>query len=176
MRVIKERIFTFSLPLLLLLTNFLNVPRIKKERVRLYTEVGWTVYTDNLSTLRRGFENSLLVLAAFENNELIGIIRVVGDGFTIVFVQDILVFPNQQRKGIGSLLLQAIFDHYKNVRQIELVTVNTPQTIAFYKSMGFSELSELDCCGFIRFLRILTNSRKPTLTGFREFSDSLFHQ
>ena len=123
----------------------------EKEIVRLYTEVGWTAYTDNLSTLRRGFENSLLVLAAFENNELIGIIRVVGDGFTIVFVQDILVFPNHQRKGVGSLLLQAILDRYKNVRQIELATDNTPQTIAFYKSMGFSELSELGCCGFMRF-------------------------
>ena len=122
----------------------------EKEIVRLYTEVGWTAYTDNLSALRRGFENSLLVLAAFENNELIGIIRVVGDGFTIVFVQDILVFPNQQRKGVGSLLLQAILDHYKDVRQIELATDNTPQTIAFYKSMGFSEFSELGCCGFMK--------------------------
>ena len=122
----------------------------EKEIARLYTEVGWTAYTDNLSTLRRGFENSLLVLAAFENDELMGIIRVVGDGFTIVFVQDILVFPNQQRKGVGSLLLQAILDRYKNVRQIELATDNTPQTIAFYKSMGFSEFSELGCCGFMR--------------------------
>ena len=90
------------------------------------------------------------MLAAFENDELIGIIRVVGDGFSIVFIQDILVFPNWQRKGVGSALLQAILDRYKNVRQIELATDNTPQTIAFYKSMGFSEFSELGCCGFMR--------------------------
>lgn len=51
------------------------------EIARLYTEVGWTAYTDNLSILRKGFENSLLVLGAFENNELTGIIRVVGNGF-----------------------------------------------------------------------------------------------
>lgn len=122
----------------------------EKEIVRLYTEVGWTAYTDNLSILRRGFENSLLVLGAFENNELIGIIRVVGDGFTIVFVQDILVFPSQQRKGVGTVLLQEILDLYKNVRQIELATDSTPQTIDFYKSMGFSEFSELACCGFMK--------------------------
>ena len=122
----------------------------EKEIVRLYTKVGWTAYTDNLLILRRGFENSLLVLGAFENNELIGIIRVVGDGFTIVFVQDILIFPNQQRKGVGSALLQEILDRYKNVRQIELATDNNPQTIAFYKSMGFSEFSELGCCGFMK--------------------------
>lgn len=122
----------------------------EKEILRLYTEVGWITYTDNSPILRKGFENSLLVLAAFENNELIGIIRVVGDGFTIVFVQDILVFPNQQRKGVGTALLQAILNRYKNVRQIELATDNSPQTITFYKSMGFSEFSELGCCGFMR--------------------------
>ncbi|MDE6363791.1 MAG: GNAT family N-acetyltransferase [Lachnospiraceae bacterium] len=122
----------------------------EKEIARLYTEVGWTAYTDNLCILRRGFENSLLVLGAFENNELVGIIRVVGDGYTIVFVQDILVFPNQQRKGVGTALLQEILDRYKNVRQIELVTDNTPQTLAFYKSMGFSDFSELGCCGFMK--------------------------
>lgn len=60
----------------------------ENEIVRLYTEVGWIAYTNNLSILRKGFENSLLVLAAFEDSELIGIIRVVGDDFTIVFVQD----------------------------------------------------------------------------------------
>lgn len=122
----------------------------EKEVAHLYTEVGWTAYINNLPMLRRGFENSLLVLAAFENSELIGIIRVVGDGFTIVFVQDILVLPDKQRKGVGSALLQAILDRYKDVRQIELVTDNTPQTIAFYRSMGFSKFSELGCCGFMR--------------------------
>ena len=122
----------------------------EKEIARLYTEVGWTAYTDNLCVLRRGFENSLLVLGAFENNELIGIIRVVGDGCTIVFVQDILVFPNQQRKGVGTALLQETLDRYKHVRQIELATDNTPQTIAFYKAMGFRDFSELGCCGFMK--------------------------
>lgn len=32
MKVIKERIFTFCLPLPLLLTDFLSVPKVKKER------------------------------------------------------------------------------------------------------------------------------------------------
>ncbi len=122
----------------------------KPVEIREYTEYNEKAYTDNLSILRKGFENSLLVLGAYENNELAGIIRVVGDGFTIVFVQDILVFPDQQRKGVGRALLQEIFDRYKNVRQIELATDNTPKTIAFYKSMGFSEFSELGCCGFMK--------------------------
>lgn len=115
---------------------------------RLYTEVGWTAYTENMSVLEQGYKNSLLVLAAYENDELLGIIRIVGDGFTIIYVQDILVFPREQRKGVGTALMKAVLDRYPDVRQIELATDNTSKTVAFYKSLGFTEFSEMGCCGF----------------------------
>ena len=118
--------------------------------LRLYESVGWTAYTDHPEVLRKGFENSMLILTAYEGDQLLGIIRAVGDGYTVVFIQDILVFPEYQRKGIGSALLQALLDRYSHVRQIELATDNTPKTIAFYKSMGFRELSEIDCCCFMK--------------------------
>ncbi len=117
---------------------------------RLYTEVGWTAYTENMSVLEQGYKNSLLVLAAYENDELLGIIRIVGDGFTIIFVQDILVFPREQRNGVGTALMKAVLDRYPDVRQIELATDNTSKTVAFYKSLGFTEFSEMGCCGFMR--------------------------
>ncbi len=120
------------------------------EILHLYTSVGWTAYTDQPDALQKGFANSMLTLAAYDGERLVGIIRTIGDGHTIVFVQDILVFPEYQRKGIGTALLQAILDRYSHVRQIELATDNTEKTIAFYKSMGFREMSEFGCCGFMR--------------------------
>ena len=70
--------------------------------------MGWTAYTENMTALERGYKNSLLVLAAYENEELLGIVRVVGDGATIILVQDILVYPQKQRQGIGTSLLKAV--------------------------------------------------------------------
>ena len=122
----------------------------EEEILRLYTAVGWTAYTENMPVLREGFKNSMLVLAAYDGEELLGIIRTVGDGATIVFVQDILVFPDKQRQGIGTALLKEILNRYPNVRQIELATDNTAKTVAFYKSMGFAEMSEIGCCGFMK--------------------------
>ena len=55
----------------------------------LYSQVGWTAYTENMKALEQGYQNSLLVLAAYENGELLGIVRVVGDGFTIILIQNI---------------------------------------------------------------------------------------
>lgn len=122
----------------------------EKEILSLYASVGWTAYTEQPDVLRNGFEKSMLTMAAYKDEQLMGIIRVVGDGHTIVFVQDILVFPEHQHKGVGTALMQAILDRYSHVRQIELATDNTPKTIAFYKSMGFREMSEIGCCGFMR--------------------------
>ena len=123
----------------------------KAEEIRrLYTEVGWKAYTDNMTALELGYKNSLLVLAAYEGDELLGIIRVIGDGYTIVFIQDILVFPSKQRQGIGTALIKAVLEKYSDVRQIELTTDNTDKTVSFYKSLGFAEFSEIGCCGFMR--------------------------
>lgn len=120
------------------------------EIKRLYTEVGWTAYTDEMGALEEGYKRSLKILAAYEEDELLGIIRAVGDGYTIVFIQDILVFPERQGQGVGSALIKAMLDLYPNVRQIELATDNTEKTLAFYKSVGFTEYSEVECCGFMR--------------------------
>ena len=120
------------------------------EILRLYTQVGWTAYTADMESLEQGYKHSLLVLAAYENGELLGIVRVVGDGATVLLVQDILVYPERQRQGIGTALLRAVLDRYPSVRQIQLVTDSTPKTVAFYRSLGFLEFSEIGCCGFMR--------------------------
>ena len=87
------------------------------EILRLYRSVGWTAYTDHLEVLQKGFEKSMLTLAAYEGDQLLGIIRAVGDGHTIVFVQDILVFPEYQRKGI-LFIAAAIGDDKQNIERI----------------------------------------------------------
>ena len=120
------------------------------EILNLYAAAGWIAYTENPAALRQGFERSLLVLAAYEENHLLGIIRIVGDGATVVFIQDILVYPEHRRKGIGTALLQAVLNRYQHVRQIELVTDNTEETVAFYRSLGFRDLSELGCRSFMK--------------------------
>ena len=121
-----------------------------EEILSLYSDVGWLAYTQYPEVLRNGYENSLLILAAYDGDDLLGIIRVVGDGYTVIFIQDILVYKKYQRQGIGTALLNAVLERYKNVRQIELVTDNTEKTISFYRSIGFKDLSEIGCCGFMR--------------------------
>lgn len=46
--------------------------------------------------------------------------------------------------------MRALLHRYANVRQIELMTDDTPETASFYRSLGFAPLSELGCRGFMR--------------------------
>ena len=56
----------------------------ESEILRLYASVGWTAYTDDPAALREGFAHSLLTIAAYEDEALAGLVRVVGDGATDV--------------------------------------------------------------------------------------------
>lgn len=120
------------------------------EIVNLYRSVGWTNYLKRVDILQQAYADSLCVLGAYDSDQLVGVIRTVGDGQTIVFVQDIVVLPEYQRKGIGTKLLKAVMDKYKDVYQVELLTDNTDKTKAFYRSVGFIASDEIDCVAFIR--------------------------
>lgn len=120
------------------------------EIVNFYRSVGWTNYLERLDILKKAYENSLCVLGAYDYDKLVGIIRAVGDAKTIVFIQDIIVLPKYQRKGIGTKLLKTLMDKYKDVYQMELLTDNTEKTKAFYRSVGFINSDEVGCVSFIR--------------------------
>lgn len=122
----------------------------EQEIIDLYQNVGWTNYTSCPEMLEEAYKNSLCILGAFEKEKLVGVVRVVGDGISIVFVQDILVLPEYQRQGVGSALMRAVLEKYASVYQVELLTDSTEKSKAFYSSVGLVPVSELGCSAYIR--------------------------
>ncbi len=120
------------------------------EIVNLYQSVGWLNYVNNSEMLKKAYANSLKIFGAYAGEKLLGIIRVVGDGHSIIFIQDIVVLPEYQRNGIGTALLKRILETYANVYQKALFTDNTEKTIQFYKSIGFQMDTEMECRGFLK--------------------------
>ena len=123
----------------------------EQEILDLYNSVGWISYTKNPEMLKNAYAHSLKVYGAYENDKLLGIIRVVGDGYSVIFIQDILIKLEYQHKGIGTALLQRILDDYKDVYQKHLITDNTEKTIQFYRSLGFTMDIEMECRAFSKY-------------------------
>lgn len=116
----------------------------------LYSDAGWSSYTKEPSALAEGISNSLKVITAWHQDLLVGLIRAVGDGATIVYIQDLLVLKDYQGQHIGSRLLQAILAEFRSVRQIVLITDQDPRLIAFYKKNKLAKVADMDCVAFIK--------------------------
>ncbi|NQJ71239.1 GNAT family N-acetyltransferase [Streptococcus suis] len=114
----------------------------------LYASVGWTNYTDRPAMLQKALEHSLFILAAYDGDRLVGLLRAVGDGYSIVFIQDILVLPAYQRQGIGRQLLEQAMAHFPGIYQLHLLTDNAEKTRSFYEALGFTAVDSLGCVAY----------------------------
>ena len=117
--------------------------------LHLYQAVGWTNYTNQPQMLEQALYHSLATYLARDGEKIVSLVRLVGDGFSSVFVQDLIVLPSYQRQGIGSDLMKEALGDYKDAYQVQLVTDQTEKTLGFYRSLGFETLSTYDCTGMI---------------------------
>ena len=117
--------------------------------LHLYQAVGWTNYTNQPQMLEQALSHSLAIYLALDGDAVVGLVRLVGDGFSSIFVQDLLVLPTYQRQGIGSALMKKALGNFKDAYQVQLVTEQTEKTLGFYRSLGFETLSTYDCTGMI---------------------------
>ena len=117
--------------------------------LHLYQAVGWTNYTNQPQMLSQSLTHSLAIYLARDGEKIVGLVRLVGDGFSSVFVQDLIVLPSYQRQGIGSNLMKEALADYKDAYQIQLATEQTEKNLGFYRSLGFETLSTYDCTGMI---------------------------
>ena len=117
--------------------------------LHLYQAVGWTNYTNQPQMLEQSLSHSLATYLARDGEKIVGLVRLIGDGFSSVFVQDLIVLPSYQRQGIGSALMKQALADYKDAYQIQLATEQTEKNLGFYRSLGFETLFTYDCTGMI---------------------------
>lgn len=78
-------------------------------------QVGWKELKENQA--KKALENSLYVVAAYEDDALVGMGRIVGDGAVICYVQDLIVVPQSQENGIGSIILKRLIRYVEDLRE-----------------------------------------------------------
>ncbi|WP_022796155.1 GNAT family N-acetyltransferase [Bavariicoccus seileri] len=124
------------------------------QLLALYNTVGWTAYTREPDKLQKAIRQSLSVITVWDdsdnNSQLIGLIRGVGDGETILYIQDILVMPTFQNRGIGKQLMEQLLSMYPDVRQKVLLTEDAPDVRHFYEKCGFESADNGSTVAFYR--------------------------
>ena len=105
-------------------------------------------YTRDPDALERAVAGSQLVLTARDDAGLLtGLARTVSDGVVICYLQDLLVRPSHQGRGIGRALLERVLAENSSCRQVVLMTDADGPT-EFYRSLGFRAMSDYGLAGY----------------------------
>jgi len=111
-----------------------------EQLYHLFYSAGWagsdpTPDADILKSFNVPFINSTLVISAWENERLIGAVRVLSDKFIRSVIYDLVVDPDYKNKGIGNELIKRCIDHFPDTEWL----VQTEKHISgYYEKMGFT--------------------------------------
>jgi GNAT superfamily N-acetyltransferase len=114
--------------------------------------VGWQGVENQIEkALKAGLYNVL----AKDENDVVGMGRLVGDGVMYWYVQDVIIRPEYQGKGIGKTIMEHIIRHIeKSSLPGTTVTVGLMAAKgkdAFYEKLGFvARPSEIYGAGMIK--------------------------
>lgn len=79
--------------------------------------MGWKSYLEDEEGLLSTLASSFCVFAArTDGGEVIGLARTTSDGYTSAHIQDTLVWPESQRRGVGGALLDELLERTEHIR------------------------------------------------------------
>ncbi|WP_139904501.1 GNAT family N-acetyltransferase [Clostridium thermarum] len=86
-----------------------------------------------------GLKNSLFGVCAIYNGVTVGTIRAIGDGSTCFYIQDVIVNPDHQRKGIGQVMMKEVMNYIaENACEGAVVGLMSAKgKEEFYEKFGF---------------------------------------
>ena len=101
--------------------------------------VGWRDLTN--AQAERALKGSLFTVAAWEEGQAVGMGRLVGDGAVICYIQDFIVTPKYQGKGVGQMIMERLIEYVEEIRladtQMMLDLMCAKGREAFYEKYDF---------------------------------------
>jgi GNAT superfamily N-acetyltransferase len=110
-----------------------------EEYLALRSAVRWGSPTPK--TAESGLRDSLLCVCVRCQGALVGFGRVVGDGHFVFYVQDMIVHPDHQGKGLGRAVMDRILAYVEDAggEDAYIGLMAARGAVAFYEHFGFSE-------------------------------------
>ena len=105
----------------------------------LYDSVGWGHYDKNISEI--ALSNTFYSVSVYDENQIIGYGRIIGDTICFLYIQDIIVLPKYQKKRIGTKIINKLLEKIAEVKKInpnvKVYLGASKGKEEFYKKFGF---------------------------------------
>jgi len=120
-----------------MITYVENKPISAKAISDLRQSVGW-------NRMQECYQNPLMTsyfhIVCYDGEKFIGYINSVSNGVTDAYIQDLMVCPNYQGKGIGTEMMNRMISALKE-RQIYMISVVFEKNLkSFYSRFGFFDM------------------------------------
>ncbi|WHH59482.1 GNAT family N-acetyltransferase [Petroclostridium sp. X23] len=110
-----------------------------KEFIYLFSLVGWGELP--YEQAEKALENSLCTFAVYSAEKVIAVARLCGDRAMSFYIKDLIVHPDFQRKGIGTLIIQDIkkyiIEQIPEGWYVSLELISAKGKERFYEKQGF---------------------------------------
>lgn len=109
--------------------------------LRLYRSAGWWEGEDRVEVLEDIVRGAACFAGAYAGAELVGMGRVLSDGVSDAYIQDVVVLPEWRGRGVGSAIVSFLRDWCVGRGLGWIGLIATPGSTAFYERLGFAPLA-----------------------------------
>jgi len=110
-----------------------------KEFNLLYDSVGWGAYDKTIS--KRALDNTFYSVSVYDDDNIVGYGRLIGDTICFMYIQDIMVKPEFQNKKIGTLIMNKLLEKINELKKenpnIRVYLGASKNKEEFYERFGF---------------------------------------
>ncbi len=121
----------------------------QEEVQRLFLSVGW-ISGEYPARLYKALMHSSTVITAWDDDELVGLARVLDDSEMVAYMHYVLVDPGYHGQGIAGTMIKMVKEKYKNYLYIEIMPEES-KNAAFYEKYGFRVMRDavaMQLCNF----------------------------
>lgn len=105
----------------------------------LYDSVGWGAYNKTIS--KRALDNTFYSVSVYDDDNIVGYGRLIGDTICFMYIQDIMVKPEFQNKKIGTLIMNKLLEKINELKKenpnIRVYLGASKNKEEFYERFGF---------------------------------------
>ena len=115
-----------------------------EEFNKLYDSVGWGAYNKEISN--KALDNTFYSVSVYDDDKIIGYGRLIGDTICFIYIHDIMVVPEYQAKGIGTLIMNKLLEKIEEIKKenpsLRVYLGASKNKEDFYKKFGFIERTD----------------------------------
>lgn len=124
--------------------NYRNNKPTLEEFKRLRNSADWNLESISISDERaqQSLDASPFCVCAYNENDIVGMIRISGDSGMYGYIQDTIVIPNFQSRGVGRSMMNKILENVEDIPGYLLGVCPSKGSVDFYEKSGFEKRPE----------------------------------